>query len=42
MFPADLCNIHELKLIENFWEIYDLVKVDLSNNEIESIPDEIA
>ena len=40
-FPMEICNFHELKLIENFWEAYDLTKVDLSNNEIESIPEEI-
>ena len=38
----DICNLHELKLIENFWEAYELSKVDLSNNEIPSIPEEIA
>ena len=41
-FPMDLCKIHELQLIENWWEANPLIKVDLSNNEIESIPDEIA
>ena len=40
-FPMEICNFHELKLIENFWEAYDLTKVDLSNNEIENIPEEI-
>ena len=42
VFPMDICNLHELKLIENFWEAYELSKVDLSNNEIPSIPEEIA
>jgi hypothetical protein len=42
VFPMDLCNLHELKLIENFWEAYELSKVDLSNNEIPSVPEEIA
>ena len=41
VFPADICKLHELQLIENWWEAYMLTKVDLSNNEIESIPDEI-
>ena len=41
-FPMEICNFHELKLIENFWEAYDLTKLDLSNNEIPSIPEEIA
>ena len=40
-FPMEICNFHELKLIENFWEAYALTKVDLSNNEIDSIPEEI-
>eukprot|EP00353_Schmidingerella_taraikaensis_P008550 CAMPEP_0185575716 /NCGR_PEP_ID=MMETSP0434-20130131/6828_1 /TAXON_ID=626734 ORGANISM="Favella taraikaensis, Strain Fe Narragansett Bay" /NCGR_SAMPLE_ID=MMETSP0434 /ASSEMBLY_ACC=CAM_ASM_000379 /LENGTH=204 /DNA_ID=CAMNT_0028192665 /DNA_START=63 /DNA_END=678 /DNA_ORIENTATION=+ len=40
-FPSDICNFNELRLIDNFWEAYDLQKVDLSNNEIESIPEEI-
>jgi len=41
-FPMDICKFNELRLIENFWEAYDLVKLDLSNNEIEAVPDEIA
>ena len=41
VFPADLCRLHELKLIDNFWEAHDLTKIDLSNNEIESIPEDI-
>lgn len=41
MFPADLCKFSELRLIDNFWEAFDLSKIDLSNNEIVSIPDEI-
>ena len=40
-FPMEICNFNELRLIDNFWEAYDLAKVDLSNNEIESIPEEI-
>jgi hypothetical protein len=31
-----------LQFGENFWESYDLSKIDLSNNQIVSIPDEIA
>ena len=41
-FPMDLCKIHELQLCENWWDANPLVKVDLSNNEIDSIPEEIA
>ena len=41
-FPMEICNFNELRLLENFWEAYDLTKVDLSKNEIESIPEEIA
>ena len=41
-FPMEVCNLHELKLIDNFWEAYELTKVDMSNNEIDSIPEEIA
>ena len=37
----DLCNFNELRLIDNFWEAFDLTKVDLSNNEIDQIPEEI-
>lgn len=38
----DVCKLHELKLIENWWEANPLIKLDLSNNEIDSIPEEIA
>ena len=41
-FPMDLCKFQELQLIENWWEANPLVKVDLSNNEIDSIPEELA
>ena len=42
IFPNEIVIFEQLRLIENWWEAYDLKKVDLSNNEIESIPDEIA
>ena len=42
VFPMDLCNLHELRLIENVWEAWELTKVDLSNNEIPSVPEEIS
>ena len=32
--PKELCNFAELDMGENFWEGYDLTKVDLSNNQI--------
>lgn len=32
--PKELCNFAEIDLGENFWEGYDLTKVDLSNNAI--------
>ena len=38
----DLCKFQELQLIENWWEANPLVKVDLSNNEIDSIPEDLA
>ena len=41
-FPIDLCKFQELQLIENWWEANPLIKVDLSNNEIDSIPEELA
>lgn len=37
----DIVNFQDLKLIENWWEANPLVKIDLSNNEIESVPEEI-
>jgi hypothetical protein len=30
--PKELCHFHEIDLDGNFWEGYDLTKVDLSNN----------
>ena len=41
-FPAEIINFQELKLIENWWEAYQLSKMDLSNNQIPEIPEEIA
>ena len=41
-FPSEIVTFEKLQLIENWWEAYDLQKVDLSNNEIESIPEEIS
>jgi hypothetical protein len=41
-FPMDICKFEELKIIENWWESFDLTKIDLSNNEIPEVPDDIA
>ena len=38
-FPADLPNFTEMTIPgENWWDGYDLTKVDLSNNDIPEIP----
>ena len=37
--PADLCTFDAYKVPdENWWDSHELVKVDLSNNELASIP----
>lgn len=37
--PADLCTFAAYKVPdENWWDSHELVKVDLSNNALESIP----
>ena len=41
VFPADICRFQELNLTENWWDSFELTKIDISNNEIESIPEEI-
>lgn len=40
-FPEDICNFSDLKIIDNWWESYELTKIDLSNNQIKTIPKEI-
>ena len=40
-FPGEILNLQNLNLIENWWEGNQLNKIDLSNNLIETIPDEI-
>jgi len=42
MLPVELNNFQELKLIENWWEAYPLLKLDCSNNLFENIPPEIS
>ena len=42
VFPKEIITFSELQVTEKFWESWDLVKIDLSNNQIESIPEEIA
>jgi Leucine-rich repeat (LRR) protein len=41
-FPKEILNIQNLDLGVNWFEGYELTKLDLSNNMIESIPEEIA
>ena len=42
VFPQDLPNFADMQIPgENWWDGYDLTKVDLSNNLIPEIPDEI-
>ncbi|CDW80826.1 leucine-rich repeat-containing protein 40-like [Stylonychia lemnae] len=41
-FPGEILNFQELQIGDNWWEGFDLQKIDLSNNEITSIPEEIS
>jgi hypothetical protein len=41
VFPSEIINFQDLNLIDNWWDGYDLNKIDLSNNLIEEIPVEI-
>mmetsp|Transcript_13221 Transcript_13221/g.18139 ORF Transcript_13221/g.18139 Transcript_13221/m.18139 type:complete len:136 (+) Transcript_13221:146-553(+) len=42
VFPKELLNFQDLAMENvNWWDGFDLGKVDLSNNEIEVIPDEV-
>ena len=42
VFPPDLPNFQDMTIPgENWWDGYDLVKVDLSNNLIDTIPEDI-
>ena len=40
-FPAEILNLQNLNLIDNWWDGNELTKIDLSNNQIETIPDDI-
>ena len=42
LFPEEILKFQDLQVIENWWEGVPLTKVDLSNNEIPSVPEEIA
>jgi hypothetical protein len=39
--PKELLNFSELEMGDNFWDSFDLVKIDLSNNQIDEIPNEL-
>ncbi len=41
-FPEEILKFEDLQVIENWWEGMPLTKIDMSNNEIPSVPDEIA
>jgi hypothetical protein len=40
--PGDVCRFSELRLGENWWDCFELCKVDISNNMIEEIPGALA
>jgi hypothetical protein len=42
LFPPEILKFEELQVIENWWEGVPLQKIDMSNNEIPSVPEEIA
>ena len=42
VFPAELANFAEMAIPgENWWDGYDLTKVDVSNNEIPDVPNDL-
>ena len=41
-FPMDICKFSELRLGENWWDCFELCKLDISNNSIQEIPAELA
>jgi hypothetical protein len=41
-FPDEILKFEDLQVIENWWEGCPLTKIDLSNNEIPSVPEEVA
>ena len=42
VFPEDIWIFSDLRITENWWESYELTKLDLSNNQISSIPTNIS
>jgi Leucine-rich repeat (LRR) protein len=40
-FPQEILNFQDLQILENWWDGNDISKIDLSNNEIPSIPEQI-
>jgi len=43
VFPSELPNFADMTIPgENWWDGYDLTKIDLTNNEIPSIPEDLA
>ena len=42
VFPQAILNFQELQMEGNWWESFDLQKIDISNNQIALIPEEIA
>lgn len=41
-FPEEICQFSELRLGENWWDCFELCKIDISNNLIEEIPGNLA
>ena len=41
-FPPELNSFLELKLIDNWWEAQPILKLDCSNNLLESLPADLA
>ena len=42
VFPAEIVHFNDLSgVVDNWWQGFDLTKIDLSNNEIPEIPDGI-
>ena len=42
VFPQAILNFSDLQMEGNWWENFDLTKLDFSNNQITSIPEEIS
>lgn len=41
-FPEDICKFSDLRILDNWWESYELTKLDMSNNKLKSLPKELA